>query len=104
MTGPDDELLDQDKPGSEEGLVGEAALLAALPAGRSGTSHPHGLNDLYVALTRSTTGVLLMIGTFADRGAPSSPDAPAAMPVFTTREAAEEFVAGDPLVRNGGRP
>lgn len=46
-------------------------------------------------------GVLLMIGTFADRGAPGAPDAPAAMSVFTTREAAEEFVAGDPFVRNG---
>ena len=46
-------------------------------------------------------GVLLMIGTFADRGAPGAPDAPAAMSVFTIREAAEEFVAGDPFVRNG---
>jgi hypothetical protein len=46
-------------------------------------------------------GVLLMIGTFADRGAPGLPDAPAAMSVFTTREAAEEFVAGDPFVRTG---
>ncbi|HEY4463046.1 MAG TPA: ACT domain-containing protein [Streptosporangiaceae bacterium] len=40
-------------------------------------------------------GLLLMIGAFADAGAP------AAMAVFTTREAAEEFVAGDPFVVNG---
>ena len=39
-------------------------------------------------------GLLLMIGAFTDAGAP------AAMGVFTTREAAEEFVAGDPFVRN----
>jgi uncharacterized protein YciI len=40
-------------------------------------------------------GLLLMIGRFADEGAPS------AMSVFTTREAAEEFVGGDPFVLNG---
>jgi hypothetical protein len=40
-------------------------------------------------------GLLLMIGPFADAGAPG------AMAVFTTREAAEEFVAGDPFVVNG---
>lgn len=39
-------------------------------------------------------GLLLMIGTFADAGAP------AAMAVFASREAAEEFVRGDPFVRN----
>lgn len=40
-------------------------------------------------------GKLLMIGTFAkvvDQGA---------MAVFTSREAAEEFIAGDPFVEHG---
>ena len=40
-------------------------------------------------------GVLLMVGTFDE---PMTGDA---MGVFTTREAAEEFVAGDPFVLNG---
>lgn len=38
-------------------------------------------------------GELLMIGPFADRQG--------AMSVLTTREAAEEFVRGDPFVING---
>jgi uncharacterized protein len=38
-------------------------------------------------------GELLMIGPFADRQG--------GMSVFTTREAAEEFVRGDPFVING---
>ena len=40
-------------------------------------------------------GVLLMVGTFDE---PMNGDA---MGVFTTREAAEEFIAGDPFVLNG---
>lgn len=40
-------------------------------------------------------GQLLMIGPFMDPGADD------AMAVFTTREAAEEFVKGDPFVLNG---
>lgn len=40
-------------------------------------------------------GELLMIGTFAD------PQQDGAMGIFTTREAAEEFVRGDPFVRHG---
>jgi uncharacterized protein YciI len=40
-------------------------------------------------------GVLVMIGTFSD------PATQGSMAVFTTREAAEEFVADDPFVRNG---
>ncbi len=40
-------------------------------------------------------GVLLMVGTMDE---PRNGDA---MGVFTTREAAEEFVAGDPFVVNG---
>lgn len=40
-------------------------------------------------------GTLLMVGTFAD------PQADGSMAVFTTREAAEDFVAGDPFVLNG---
>jgi hypothetical protein len=40
-------------------------------------------------------GDLLMVGTFDE------PMDGAAMGVFTTREAAEEFIAGDPFVLNG---
>jgi uncharacterized protein YciI len=39
-------------------------------------------------------GVLLMAGPFANQ-------ARGAMGIFTTREAAEEFIAGDPFVLNG---
>ena len=38
-------------------------------------------------------GVLLSLGPFTDRAG--------SMAVFTTREAAEEFAAGDPFVRAG---
>jgi uncharacterized protein YciI len=40
-------------------------------------------------------GVLLMIGTFGD------PQAQGSMAIFTSRDAAEEFVEGDPFVLNG---
>lgn len=40
-------------------------------------------------------GTLLMIGTFAN------PQEDGSMGVFTTREAAEEFVKGDPFVLEG---
>jgi hypothetical protein len=40
-------------------------------------------------------GTLLMIGPFAD------PQSEGSMALFTTREAAEEFVEGDPFVKNG---
>jgi uncharacterized protein len=40
-------------------------------------------------------GTLLMVGTFAD------PQEEGSMAIFTTREAAEEFVNGDPFVLNG---
>ncbi|MDQ3865602.1 MAG: YciI family protein [Actinomycetota bacterium] len=40
-------------------------------------------------------GTLLMVGTFGD------PQEHGSMAVFTTREAAEEFIAGDPFVLNG---
>ena len=43
-------------------------------------------------------GLLLMVGTFDE---PMNGDA---MGVFTTREAAEEFIAGDPFVLNGVVP
>lgn len=39
-------------------------------------------------------GLMLLVGTFSD--APVG-----AMAVFTTREAVEEFMAGDPFVQNG---
>jgi uncharacterized protein len=41
------------------------------------------------------SGTLLMIGTFGD------PQKEGSMSIFATREAAEEFVAGDPFVLNG---
>jgi uncharacterized protein YciI len=40
-------------------------------------------------------GTLLMVGPFGD------PQAEGSMAVFTTRAAAEEFVAGDPFVLQG---
>ena len=40
-------------------------------------------------------GDLLMIGTFGD------PQTEGSMAIFASREAAEEFVAGDPFVVNG---
>jgi uncharacterized protein YciI len=40
-------------------------------------------------------GSLLMVGTFGD------PQTEGSMAIFATREAAEEFVAGDPFVLNG---
>ena len=40
-------------------------------------------------------GALLMVGVFAN------PQEEGSMAIFTTREAAEEFVAGDPFVLNG---
>ena len=43
----------------------------------------------------SGRGELLMVGPFGD------PQAEGSMAVFTTREAAEEFVADDPFVVNG---
>jgi uncharacterized protein len=40
-------------------------------------------------------GTLLMVGAFAN------PQEEGSMAIFTSREAAEEFVAGDPFVLNG---
>jgi uncharacterized protein len=40
-------------------------------------------------------GTLLMVGTFGN------PQEEGSMCIFTTREAAEEFVKGDPFVLNG---
>ena len=40
-------------------------------------------------------GRLLMVGTFGD------PQTEGSMAIFPTREAAEEFIAGDPFVLNG---
>lgn len=40
-------------------------------------------------------GALLMVGTFAD------PQADGSMAIFTTRQAAQELVDGDPFVQNG---
>lgn len=43
----------------------------------------------------AATGRLLMVGTFGD------PQSQGAMAIFTSREAAEEFVASDPFVVHG---
>jgi uncharacterized protein len=40
-------------------------------------------------------GELLMVGTFAE------PQTQGSMAIFATRQAAEDFVAGDPFVLNG---
>jgi uncharacterized protein len=40
-------------------------------------------------------GVLLMVGTFAN------PQEEGSMAIFATREAADEFIRGDPFVING---
>ena len=40
-------------------------------------------------------GLMLMVGTFAD------PQTDGSMAIFTTREGAEEFAAGDPFVVDG---
>jgi uncharacterized protein len=40
-------------------------------------------------------GDLVMVGTFED------PQSQGSMGIFTTRQAAEEFIAGDPFVLNG---
>ena len=40
-------------------------------------------------------GTLLMVGTFAD------PQADGSMAIFTTQQAAQEFVDDDPFVQNG---
>jgi uncharacterized protein YciI len=47
------------------------------------------------AMSSTPNGTLLMSGPFGN------PQEEGAMSVFTTREAAEEFVKGDPFVRNG---
>ena len=58
-------------------------------AQQHGASHVARLHEFH------DRGVLLMVGTFDE---PMNGDA---MGVFTTREAAEEFVAGDPFVLHG---
>ena len=67
-------------------------------AQQHGPAHVARLHDFH------DRGVLLMVGTMNE---PMNGDA---MAVFTTREAAEEFIAGDPFVQGGvvaewaGRP
>ena len=55
----------------------------------------HGAGHVARVREFADRGVLLMVGTFDE------PMNGEAMGVFTTREAAEEFIAGDPFVRNG---
>jgi uncharacterized protein YciI len=52
-------------------------------------AHRERLDEFHAA------GTLEMVGTFAD------PQTEGSMAIFTTREAAEEFVKGDPFVLNG---
>ena len=58
-------------------------------AQQHGPAHVARLHDFH------DRGVLLMVGTMDE---PMNGDA---MAVFTTREAAEEFIAGDPFVQGG---
>ncbi len=51
-------------------------------------------HSVYAAMF-GESGDLLLLGTFAD------PVADGSMAIFTTREAAERFVAGDPFVTEG---
>ncbi len=67
----------------------ESAPDVASRAGPHFAAHVERLNEFH------DRGVLLMVGTFGD------PQNEGSMAVFTTREAVEEFVAGDPFVRNG---
>ena len=61
-----------------------------LPLAREhGPAHVERLRDFH------GRGVLLMVGTF-DESVKGE-----AMAIFTSREAAEEFIAGDPFVLNG---
>ena len=61
-----------------------------LPLAReNGAAHVARLHEFH------DRGVLLMVGTLEE---PMNGDA---MGVFTTREAAEEFIAGDPFVQGG---
>jgi uncharacterized protein YciI len=61
-----------------------------LPLAREhGAAHVERLKDFH------GRGVLLMVGTFDEQ---MNGDA---MGVFSSREAAEEFIAGDPFVLNG---
>ena len=52
-------------------------------------AHQERLNEFHAR------GDLEMVGTFED------PQAHGSMSIFRTREAAEEFAAGDPFVKNG---
>jgi len=54
-------------------------------------------HDYSEAFRARRPGVLLMIGPFAE----SLDGQPGAMSIFTSREAAEDFAAGDPFVLNG---
>jgi uncharacterized protein len=66
------------------------AVEGFLPLARQhGAAHVARLHEFH------DRGVLLLVGTFDE---PMNGDA---MGVFTTREAAEEFVAGDPFVVHG---
>lgn len=67
----------------------ESAPYVATRAAPHFAAHVERLNEFH------DRGVLLMVGTFGD------PQNEGSMAVFTTREAVEEFVAGDPFVRNG---
>lgn len=70
-------------------LLYEAADDVAQKAPEHFAAHSERADDFHAR------GTLLLIGAFADAQAHGS------MGIFTTREAAEEFVAGDPFVLNG---
>ena len=70
-------------------LLYESADDVVSKAPRHFPAHKARLDEFHAA------GTLLMVGPFAD------PQRDGSMAVFTTREAAEEFAAGDPFVVNG---
>ena len=70
-------------------LLYESADDVALKAPAQFPAHRARLEEFHSA------GTLLMVGTFED------PQVNGSMGVFTTRESAEAFAAGDPFVVNG---
>ena len=77
--------------------VGESEVRRLLHVGARGATNapPHFPAHRARVDEFHARGELLLVGTFAD------PQAEGSMSVFRTREAAQEFVDGDPFVRNG---
>ncbi len=86
--------------GRTDGLVGTGAGEGAFGGGIGRVEEPGDTGTRALPAHRERLGefhergLLLLVGAFAD--APVG-----AMAVFATREAAEEFTAGDPFLRDG---